>query len=355
MCPPPELEVGRRYLIYGDRLESGVIRPSGCSRTRAIEYADEDLKFLEEYAKGKTATQISGSAFNASEGGALADVAVILKNESHRYSRVTDSEGKYSVANIAPGTYEIIADAPGYRTDSLFGNRVSVAPNGCAVGNIYMRVDRRIEGIVRDDEGQPMKGVLVELAPAQPHPLDPWLQSVSDAQGHYAIDGIPPGDYYLGVNIRSVPTREHPFAPMYFPGTVNVKEAFPISIVDKAYTQTLDLRGSRRLQVITVRGRVFTADGHPSKRYPSIRIKGPGLSGEVERGEIQIDSDGRFQYELCEGVRYSAYAFDGTPTENQMHSAPVEVVPTREAPELLFILDKADKEFAELVTAFERK
>jgi hypothetical protein len=358
MCPPPELEIGRRYLVYGMFLDSGVIRIGGCSRTAPIEYADEDLKYLEEFAKGKTVTQISGGVWNlsAAEREPIAGAAVVLKNGAIRYVRVTDSEGKYSVANVTPGRYEISADANGYRTDFRFDDSVSVAPHGCASGNVYMRVDRRIEGIVHDDDGQPVTGALVELAPAQPGQRDPSSQGVSDARGHYAIDGIPPGEYYLGVNIKSTPTREHPFAPMYYPGTLNVKEAFPISVVEKPATQYFDLKDPRRLPVITVRGRILAADGHPSSRHPQIRIAGPGLNDEtIETIGIQIDSDGRFQYELCEGVRYSARAFDGVPTEGPMNSAPVEFVPMRDGPVLLFILNKTDEEFIKLTQPPQRK
>lgn len=61
MCDGPTLKPGGQYLIYSDRTATGKIPSRGCTRSRAIEYADEDLKFLNAYAEGKTTTQIRGA------------------------------------------------------------------------------------------------------------------------------------------------------------------------------------------------------------------------------------------------------------------------------------------------------
>jgi len=40
-------------------------------------------------------------------------------------------------------------------------------------------------------------------------------------------------------------------------------------------------------------------------------MKEPGLHGQIEDKELQVDSEGQFRVKLCEGVRYSAFAFSG--------------------------------------------
>jgi hypothetical protein len=60
MCDGPDLQVGKQYLMYTHRLESGAIPSRGCTRSRRIEVADEDLEFLQHYVVGKVPTHIDG-------------------------------------------------------------------------------------------------------------------------------------------------------------------------------------------------------------------------------------------------------------------------------------------------------
>ena len=68
---------------------------------------------------------------------------------------------------------------------------------------------------------------------------------------------------------------------------------------------------------------------------------------------IEVDAEGHFHFELCEGVRYSAFAFQGG-ARTGLHSAPVEFVPTKKSNKLVFILDKTNAEFMKLTRSMER-
>jgi len=253
--------------------------------------------------------------------------------------------------NLDPGEYAVEADLSGYRLDWAPDSVVLVA-NGCFEANLLMMVDRRIEGRIGDGSGTPVSGALVQTVSTNER-LKRWEQPVlldiSDEDGHYTIDGIPPGDYYLGVNIKSTPTKEHPYARTYYPNTPNLREAVRISVVTGAAVQEFDLRVPNRLPLVTIRGRVRTADGKPPlpQDHPQIRIKGPGLYGQIEQETINIDVEGRFQFELCEGIKYSAFAFSG-PMGSQRYSVPVEFTPTSENDQLVLTLDKTPEEFREM-------
>src|ERR1700676_4031998 len=43
MCDGPHLEAGGQYLMYTSALPTGEIPSRGCTRSRAVEWADEDL------------------------------------------------------------------------------------------------------------------------------------------------------------------------------------------------------------------------------------------------------------------------------------------------------------------------
>jgi hypothetical protein len=61
MCDGPRLEAGGQYLMYTTVVPTGDIPARGCTRSRAVEAADEDLEFLKQYSAGKVLTHISGS------------------------------------------------------------------------------------------------------------------------------------------------------------------------------------------------------------------------------------------------------------------------------------------------------
>lgn len=60
-----------------------------------------------------------------------------------------------------------------------------------------------------------------------------------------------------------------------------------------------------------------------------------------------LDAQGRFEVQLCDGIRYSAFAFAG-PVNDAVYSEPIEFTATDGDRELVFVLNKSGKEFLEL-------
>lgn len=358
MCDGPILKVGRQYLMYTFGDPGHPIPARGCTRSRAVEDAKEDLQFLKEYVAGKTRTQISGTVRyrpNEPEDSQLGDegrtpmkdVSIMISGEGRSYKSKTDASGHYAISSLPPGKYEVRAELAGYREDWARKN-VKLAAKGCAVEDVLMQVDRRVVGTVRSKDGAPIPDAIVQMVPVKPGSErweNPVLLSFSDENGLYAIDGIPPGDYYLGINIGSTPTKEYPFPPTYYPNTRNVAEAIPLSISVGAAVRNFDLIAPPKLKVILVRGIITDATGQPPQNRPQVRIKEPGLYGQIETNSLAIDSEGRFTIELCEGVRYSAFAFGGFPKDT-VYSEPVEF--TAGETELHFVLNKTAEEFRQL-------
>lgn len=52
MCDGPQLEVGKQYLMYTTRFPGGAIAVRGCTRSRPVDDAEEDLEFLKQYTSG---------------------------------------------------------------------------------------------------------------------------------------------------------------------------------------------------------------------------------------------------------------------------------------------------------------
>ena len=360
MCDGPNLQIGRQYLMYTSGLPSESLPARGCTRSRAVEYADEDLHFLDTYVHGKTATEISGTVrFSPDEaddtsldtegGTPMKDVRVTIVSEGREYGATTDASGRYSISRIPAGTYEIRAELAGYGTNWTV-DQIALAPRGCAVADVLMKVDRRVQGITRSGDGRPLAGVLVELVPTSPNPkrwLNPILIGESDEHGAYVIDGIPPGEYFLGINIRRTPTKENPYPATYYPNTHDAKDAISVAFMVGPGVRSLDLTAPARIPIISVRGRITDADGLPPENRPEIRIQEPGLYGQIQSQPLDVDSQGRFEIQLCEGVRYSGFAFAGPPLKG-IYSVPVEFTASGGDSELVFVLNKSSKEFREL-------
>jgi hypothetical protein len=362
MCDGPDLQIGKQYLMYTSGFPNSVVPARGCTRSRRIEDADQDLDFLKQYAVGNVTTHINGIVrFRPDEPEdtklgnrgrtALKDVWVTLSGDSKQFHSTTTSIGSYSFSKLPPGEYTVDADLSGYRL-AWAPESIMLAANGCVEANLLMEIDRRVQGFVRDDDGAPVSGVLVQMVSTNQH-LKRWEQPVllgiSDGNGNYTVDGIPPGDYYLGVNVGSTPTKKSPYASAYYPNTPDLRQAMPISITTGASVQNFDLRVPRKLSLVTIRGRIQTADGKPPllQDHPQVRIKEPGLYGQIEQETIEVNAEGQFQFDLCEGIRYSAFAFSG-PTRLLRYSGPVEFTPSKENDQLVLTLDKTPEEFRKL-------
>jgi hypothetical protein len=360
-CGGPDFRTGEKYLIYTSVPPNGILLVSSCGRSRRIEEAGEDLQFLKDYQAGRVSTHVYGTVrfrpdepddSRLGEAGRtpLAGVRVTLSGNGKQLTSTTSSLGAYSFAAIDPGKYDIDAEFPGYRIN--WAQPVELRADSCFEANVLMKVDRRVTGTIREGNGARAKDALIEMIPTDPK-LERWQYPVlldeSDEDGHYAIDGVPPGEYLLGVNINSAPTKEHPYATVYYPNTENRSGALPIRVSASPSAQEFDIQVGPRLPLVTISGRLQTADGKPPRPEdsPQVRFKEPGLYGQIEQQLIPIDAEGRFEFQLCEGVTYSAFAFAGPP-RSQKYSAPIEFTATSTNDNLLFTLDKSLFEFQNL-------
>ncbi len=364
MCDGPNLKVGRQYLMYTHGTPGVSLPARGCTRSRAVEAADEDLQFLRAYLAGKTSTEISGTVRyrpDEPDDSRLGDegrtpmkgVSIRISSADRSYTAWTDANGRYALPGLPPGKYEVSAELTGYRADWV-RDEFQLMPNSCAVADVLMKVDRRIEGTVHSEAGELVAGALVEMVPTK-LPSNSWekpiLLAMSNETGHYAIDGIPPGDYYLGIDIARTPTKEYPYPPTYYPNTRDRGSSIPIKVSTAASVRSYDLVVPPKLKVIRVRGAITDASGLPANR-PQVRIKEPGLEGQIETEQITVDAQGRFEVELCEGVRYSAFAFSGS-LKDARYSQPVEFVAGDN--ELRLVLNKSPQEFDQLSRQFRRQ
>lgn len=136
---------------------------------------------------------ISGQITSVSSGNPLAGASVTLsKNGSIVSTTLTDTQGSYAIASLAPGSYTLQVTAANFQTTSrgviVLANQnvvssFSLSPSpGSAQGQVTNAVS-----------GTPIVGATIELK-ANGVTV---LSAITDATGNYAINGIAPGAYVV--------------------------------------------------------------------------------------------------------------------------------------------------------------
>ena len=169
-----KFEQGQRYLIYAEYDDqSKEFYTSFCTRTTQLEYAAEDLDYLEGLPGSNQDNRLSGLVvkydYEDSESPSIPElisgVTVIAEREDgKRFEAVTNGQGLYKMIGLLPGRYTIEAKLPSYLIkDDDKPNRVEVPASGCATASVLARTDGRLSGVLLDAQGQPAAGVYVEL------------------------------------------------------------------------------------------------------------------------------------------------------------------------------------------------
>jgi len=126
---------------------------------------------------------ITGTVTSAKDGSAISGAQV---SDGSR-TALTDTLGSYTIGNVPPGSYQVVADKEGYQTSSL---TVNVLSGATAVANFSLNeiiLPGSITGSVTDvKDGSPIVGATVN---------DGARTALTDASGQYIIGGVPEGSY----------------------------------------------------------------------------------------------------------------------------------------------------------------
>ena len=146
MCDGPDLQTGEQYLMYTRQAGNGDIPSRGCTRSRHVKYASEDLKFLNGLSDARPVSRIFGRAVVRTDDyrgndQPLAGARIEARGATGTHITMTDGDGHYELENLQPETYQITASSNGFRT-MWFGMdepSAKVEPRGCAVVNVILR------------------------------------------------------------------------------------------------------------------------------------------------------------------------------------------------------------------------
>ncbi|HXB69584.1 MAG TPA: carboxypeptidase-like regulatory domain-containing protein [Candidatus Acidoferrales bacterium] len=323
MCDGPTLQLGEQYLMYTRRLGNGDIASRGCTRSRHVRYADEDLKYLDGLSDAPPFSKIFGRVVVRTDdyygnGQPLAGAQVEINGTMGTHTTTTDGEGRYAFENLQPETYIVGATFSGFRMMSFAGGNppAKVEPRGCASVNMIMRRtwEGRIEGRIVRSNGEPAPAgidlTLIQLEKSEDKNKEEsnflFGSGVSTNElGDYSFREVAPGRYRIVANMYRFPTGDAPYPTIYWPGSRNEAGALVIEVPDAVVAQRYDFKLPPEPKSTRVAGLVIGPDGQPGKgiqvyitALPDNRI---ALNDE---NRPETDADGRFSFEALEGYDY---------------------------------------------------
>ena len=329
-----ENDIGQKYLFYLGQSEKPTLWYAGtCGRSRPVQYAADDLLYLNNLNKVRNKSRISGTLrfyYATSESFAGRKIRITGPKGTHELK--TDDNGVYEIYDLPAGRYIVEPEVPkGWKLEQFMMRSRSVDPawkkgalNGVPIIleankhaglDFIFQVDNVVRGHIYDPLGQPMKDVCLDLIPADGS-KGSYLADCTEADGAFEIDEIPPGDYVIIVNDDGEMTSTEPFGAFFFPKARKRDEATVFNIGLGEKIENLEIYPAIELKTITVEGVLTFSDGKPfageSVVFKSER-KQPKAKDKDDEEEVddedsndartQTDRMGKFSIKIVQGAK----------------------------------------------------
>lgn len=291
---------------------------------------------------------VEGVVVNAATRENLRKVRVILAKTSagstQSVGATTDSEGRFQVAGLSPGSYRVIAARSGF-VRQPGSPTVLTLTAGQRVKDLVFRLIPAavLGGRVSDQDGDPLPGVRIQLLRYQytegARRLEPVEFAITDDRGQYRIPGLRAGRYYLkasysdrwataDVVIRPAEgtTPHEGYPALYYPGVPDPTRAMEIRLQDGEDRNGIDIT-IVPTRTVVIRGRVVAAAAQQGANEASVFLT-PRMTGGLallERVPVHINSNGEFEIRGVAGGSYSLQGYWDQPSGLLFGRRPIEV------------------------------
>jgi hypothetical protein len=220
-----------------------------------------------------------------------------------RFPLVTESRRQRPVLRYGCSFIALIALTTsfiGYAREPRVDPDTCVASNGTGC----------VHGTVTDQAGKALKGIQVEVLPAEKTGEHRWYATKSewtDAKGRYSLNEIEPGEYLIGVHYYDAPDARRPYPTTFYPGLEVEASATRVLVVANAPTLLNQFR-LRPLTLANIKVEVVWPDGTKPKWSNLLFHNRSYPSQAVIGNEAPQVDDGIGDFTLPEGFVYSAQA-----------------------------------------------
>lgn len=233
----------------------------------------------------------------------IVDAEVSILTRDGLLETTTDSNGRFSVANVPVGQQTVVVRADGFFGESSAANtplppRVEVpvtvvaGTTPSAVPTVSMIRSGTISGRIVDSQGLPLPFARVialraVAGTANPDQLRELAWRATDDRGEYRMFWVPPGEYVIGAmigpqNPGAAPPPGPPqrLVPTFFPGTTELAEASKVIVKAGEETRAID---------IATKSVVVTPPPPPvSAPAPGFKVSGLVVDGMLPRVGMSI-------------------------------------------------------------------
>lgn len=242
------------------------------------------------------AATLDGTVINSATGAVVKKARVSARGPQGSYAALSDSSGRWSIATIPEGEYDVSVECQGFLPPALRRLRV----HGTEGGPLALAVTPLavIAGKVVDEEGDPVPNVTVgalayDYTRSAP-PLQQAAKATTDDLGEYRLFDLKPGRYY----VQAV-SKERTHALLYHPGAMEIGQASPVDVLPGAETGGIDFR-LRKARMFRIRGTL--TDAQSGEAFRAVVIA-EGPNGAGPRYSAQ-STDGAFEFAAVQPGTY---------------------------------------------------
>ena len=338
-CGYPFL-LGESYVVYAYRTKEGFLATGICSRTAPAASAEADLRYFhafkanatDGYVYGQVSDGHSKPRYDQPQGAyvhePISGAEVTLTGGKEIRKLTANEDGAFRFEHVPPGEYQVSAAKEGYSSQIIWfasgAPKIQVHAGGCGFAPQLLVVDRRIVGTLVGVDGQPAVGVEVEVVPTKPAEQNslpfPVAEVKTDANGHYELKNLRPGEYYLGINLARTPSKEMPYTRYLFPGTEDPAAAIPALVGEGQQIKKYDFPIPAAQKERQVEGFVFWPDGRPAENV-NIFLEDLRWPWQTNVVLATTDAKGHFTVSAFDGTRYRIHAVTRSQFTNTATSA----------------------------------
>jgi hypothetical protein len=255
----------------------------------------EIRQMITEMMQASTA-ELQSEINDAKNGGAPPEFVAILnqilvsKNGAPGFPKnaVTDNAGRFAFANVPAGNYLITAEREGFFGTSAKGTNarsksvsmpVTVVDRGAPSDvTLSLTPGGRIQGSVRDRNGQPLPNLNVQAFTRAYLNGAPVLQSVAtqktDDRGEFRLFWLEPGDYLVAATpepIRGISPATNPRevpVQTFYPSNASYADSIPLPVMPGQEVTGMGIT-MRMAPAVKIRGQLFGLPALPPTAAPN--------------------------------------------------------------------------------------
>jgi len=368
-CGTPPL--GDRYLIFATKETDGKLWTGLCGNRPLKSDADvaaaiEPIQAAITPGRGSLSgwvtydTPVSWDKDGKPVGGGthvVPDLLIRATSITNDFTTSTAKDGTYEFKDLPNGIYTVTPELQPNWTYDQRGFDLqfvkSVSDGSCAKVNFQLQQSTRLRGRVTVAPGKqfgvPLDGTVglqwIEAIPVGLQKTNDrsGVRGIAYPDGRFELWPIPPGDYYVGINISSSPTPQAPYTPTYYPGVTDKKAARVVHL-DAGESKYIEFPPPELAAKRTVKLVAIGLDGKPLSKVrvqrEDLQHPGNAINSTVD---VNLDANGSGTMDVYAGVDYHLHASYVWLYREEWCAAPVTVSAGSKPTEVRFVMDRNNK------------